>query len=251
MGLPSLADLYSAFDSDPAPIASFLRELAIGFDLPQPLDVLDVGCGPGRLFSPLRQLQWAVTGMEPDPDFLAAAKAAAQSSRRAGVRQGGFLEVDQEIAFDLVIGVNSSFAHLLTPDDRDEALLRIHRALRPGGVVFLDLPDFLWILRHYREPEPHTAAVHGLEVTLYRRHEMDYDAATLTTTDTYRFGQEGAPPISFVHRYGIVTRPELIAGMRRAGFDEIRSFTDYGSGPDELPSGRRMMLAGRKVRSAR
>ncbi len=73
----NLADLYVASDSDGAHIVEFLRALASAYELPQPLHVLDVGCGPGRLLAPLDRLRWQVTGMEPHPDFVAFARAAA------------------------------------------------------------------------------------------------------------------------------------------------------------------------------
>jgi SAM-dependent methyltransferase len=51
--MPDLAELYIASDSDPAHIVEFLRALAAAYELPQPLHVLDAGCGPGRLLAPL------------------------------------------------------------------------------------------------------------------------------------------------------------------------------------------------------
>src|SRR5690606_27809671 len=107
----SLSELYSASDSDPAPVVGFLRVLAAGYGVLEPPRVLDVGCGPGRLLAPLERLRWEVTGMEPNRDFLAAAREVARSSRRLHVRPGGFLDVEDREIFDLVVGMNGSFAH--------------------------------------------------------------------------------------------------------------------------------------------
>jgi SAM-dependent methyltransferase len=243
---PTLAELYFASDSDPAPIVEFLRELAASYDLPQPLHVLDVGCGPGRLLAPLERLRWEVTGMEPDPDFLASARAIGETSRRIRVRRGGFREIRDGEAFDLVVGINSSFAHLLTPADRADALQRIHDALRPGGVVFLDLPNLPWFLHHFRAPEPYSFTAQGQAVTLLRRHEPDFHDATVTTTDEYVFPPGTDPELRFVHRYGITTLPELRHHLDEAGFTDIRTFRSYASRASERLDGARMLIAARK-----
>ncbi len=244
--MPDLAELYIASDSDPAHIVEFLRELAAAYELPQPLHLLDAGCGPGRLLAPLDRLRWRVTGMEPNSDFVAASHSVARSSRRVSVLQGGFLDIAQCGEFELVVAVNSSFAHLLTPAERAEALRRIHDALKPGGVVFLDLPNFLWILKNPRPPHPYTFQAHGETVTLHRTQEIDFHAATLTTTDEYVFAHSGQSEARLVHRYGMTTLPELQHHLGAAGFEDVRTFNSYTSRTSERLDGPRILLAARK-----
>ena len=244
--MPSLAQLYIASDSDPAHIVEFLRELASAYELPQPLHVLDAGCGPGRLLAPLDRLRWQVTGMEPNPEFVSSARAVAQSSRRVSVLQGGFLDIGQFGEFDLVVAVNSSFAHLLTPAERAEALRRIHRALNPGGVVFLDLPNFLWILKNHRPPQPYTFQAHGETVTLHRSQKIDFHAATFTTTDEYVFAHSGQAEARLVHRYGMTTLPDLQHHLDEVRFEDPRTFNSYAARSPEHLDGPRILLAARK-----
>ncbi|HEX8210932.1 MAG TPA: class I SAM-dependent methyltransferase [Longimicrobium sp.] len=244
--MPDLAELYIASDSDPAHIVEFLRELASAYELPQPLYVLDAGCGPGRLLAPLDRLRWQVTGMEPHPDFVASARSIAQSSRRVSVLQGGFLDIDQANEFDLVIAVNSSFAHLVTPAERADALRRIHRALKPGGVVFLDLPNFLWILKNHRPPQPYTFEIQGETVTLNRIQHIDFHAATFTTTDEYVHAHSGQSEARLVHSYGITTLPDLQHHLDAAGFEDPRTFNSYAARSPERLDGARILVAARK-----
>jgi SAM-dependent methyltransferase len=244
--MPDLAELYTASDSDPAQIVEFLRELASAYGLPQPLHVLDAGCGPGRLLAPLDRLRWQVTGMEPHPDFVASARAVAESSRRVSVLQGGFLDIGQTDEFDLVVAVNSSFAHLLTPAERAEALRRIRHALRPGGVVFLDLPNFLWILKNHRPPQPYTFQAHGEAVTLHRGQEIDFHAATFTTTDEYVFAHSGQSEARLVHRYGMATLPELQYHLAELGFEDARTFASYAARSPGRLDGPRILVAARR-----
>ncbi|HEX8451732.1 MAG TPA: class I SAM-dependent methyltransferase [Longimicrobium sp.] len=242
----NLADLYVASDSYPAHIVEFLRALASAYELPQPLHVLDAGCGPGRLLAPLDRLRWQVTGMEPHPDFVASARTISQFRRRVSVLQGGFLDIDQDAEFDLAIGVNSSFAHLVTPAERADALRRIHRALKPGGVVFLDLPNFLWILKNHVPPQPYTFEVQGETVTLNRSQDIDFHAATFITTDEYVYARSGQSEARLVHSYGMTTLPDLQHHLDAAGFDDARTFNSYAARTPERLDGPRILLAARK-----
>ncbi len=243
--MPQLSELYTAFDSAPTHIVAFLQRLTEEYDVMRPPRVLDVGCGPGRLLQPLERLSWDVTGTDPNPAFLAHAEAIAKESRRLHTRPGGFQDIEDEHAFDLVLGVNSSFAHLIRPQDRADALRRVYRALRPRGVVFLDLPNFLWILHHYQPPQPFSSTVNGRAVTLYREHDVDYHAATFTTTDQYRFA-DGTPSVELVHVYGISTPVELVDLLSAAGFTRICTYNSYDLQAPERLSGARMLLTAQR-----
>jgi len=124
------AELYRAFDPDPAPVVDFLRWLVSMHDLPSPLHVLDVGCGPGRLLPPLAQSGWQVVGMEPNEAFFAHAKTVAEPLDHVEVHRGGFNDLSAAESFDLILGINSTFAHVATPRDRADAFARAFRALR-------------------------------------------------------------------------------------------------------------------------
>jgi SAM-dependent methyltransferase len=244
-GTPGLSELYAAFDSPPHSIVAFLQYLAGAYELAPPLRVLDAGCGPGRLLGPLERLRWDVTGLEPNPEFAAAARDVARTSRRLSVREGGFLDVDDREAFDLICAINSSFAHLLTPAERSEAVRRMRDALRPGGVLFLDLPNFPWILKHFRAPEADPSVVQGRQVALHRRHEIDYHDALFTTRDEYVFAEGAEANVRLVHRYAMVTLPEIEFHLREAGFVDVRTFEGFDSRAPERITGARILVAAR------
>lgn len=253
------ADLYALYESDPAPIADFLRWLAASFDLPAgdpPLRVLDVGCGPGRMLAPLSELGWRVTGLEPDPDYAEKAARQAASLRGASARRGGFAEIgdldgDAAGPYDLIAAINGPYSYLLTYEARRDAIERCARALRPGGVLFLHFSNFWWILRHYRPPPEQRMVLEGVEIVRTAEHEIDYAEGRFTHVDTFTWtGADGAArQLRKTHQMAMVDLVETLRLLREAGFEEIRTFDDYSDREPVRLGGKRVLVAARRRRA--
>jgi SAM-dependent methyltransferase len=239
------SDLYSAFGGRSTPrIASFLEWLAAHRGLTPPLHVLDVGCGPGRIFPHFRALGWDVTSMEPDADFHPAATSAALANGYPAPRKSGFLEIDFSNTFNLVTAINDPFAHMLTGDDKTDALRRVHHALKPGGVVFIDVPNFLWILKHYRAPEPMQTSTADGAVTLRREQHIDFHSAVFTTIEHYELVRDGSSErTSKTHAYSMSTLPELTFHLKEAGFVDLETYASWDARDVECIDGSRMMIS--------
>lgn len=245
------AQLYALYESDPAPVVAFLRHLTDAYGLSGPLRMLDVGCGPGRLLAPLAALGWNVTGLEPDPDYAEAAVRSAAGREDVRVRRGGFGDIDESSAYDLVAAVNGPYSYLTTFEARRDAVERAARALRPGGVLFLHFSNFWWILKNYREPPRRTLEVDGIAVTRTARHEIDVHAGRFTHVDTFRWTDaEGADhELEKTHEMAMVTPTETERLVREAGLGDIRTFNGYECREPSRLTGKTVLIAARRFRA--
>jgi SAM-dependent methyltransferase len=96
--------------------------------------LLDVGCWVGFLMAEARDRGWSPLGIEPS-DF-----AASFARDRLGLEEVGVHHLEADLpasAFDAVV-MGDLIEHLIDPAD---GLARVRHALRPGGVVYLAVPD--------------------------------------------------------------------------------------------------------------
>jgi SAM-dependent methyltransferase len=154
--------------------------------------VLDVGCGTGTLAVALAERAARVWGVDPSPEMLAQARAAA--GRAVGFKQGRAekLPFRDEWFYCAVLRL---VVHLV---DRPRALAEAHRVLAPGGrvVVATFAPghfEWYWLVRVFPEvaeidrrrfPEPETL-VRELEAAGFAdaRVRLLRQSATLSRAD--------------------------------------------------------------------
>jgi len=111
-------------------IAALLTHLG-----PGSFRILDLGCGPGRDLLKLRELGQQPVGLDGSERFVAMARA----HSGAPVLHQDFLALDLPAeAFDGVFA-NASLFHV-PRQELGRVLGELHRALRPGGVLFASNP---------------------------------------------------------------------------------------------------------------
>jgi len=100
----------------------------------RPGAMLDIGCGNGWFIYKMKNLGWNVKGVEPS-------KAGAEAGRRIGgldIHHGDLLTANYPSdSFDYIRS-NHSFEHISNPN---EVLDEIYRILKPGGKVFIGVPN--------------------------------------------------------------------------------------------------------------
>jgi ubiquinone/menaquinone biosynthesis C-methylase UbiE len=149
----------------------------------QPRNVLEVGCGTGRLTVPLARdgvdRQYAVTGIDPEHPMLERARSR-RSAQPTVVRnalellQGDIRTLSLETVFDVVLMPYGAAHHLLSLQDQLSAWSNARRHTRDGGLFSVDVDA------------PNMAVLHRLMSEQYRRATRHPPSAPCTTTDITR-----------------------------------------------------------------
>ena len=135
---------YGAFADD----VLFYRELARRCAGP----ILEVMCGSGRLLAPLARAGHRLTGLDIAPTMLLRARdrlSAAGVLGQVELAEGDIRAAAPAGPFALAFVALNSFMHLAIVEDQLAALRHIREALRPGGLLALDLfnPDLRALAR--------------------------------------------------------------------------------------------------------
>ncbi len=244
------SQLYSLYDADPGPVVNFIEYLRELYAIPSPGRILDMGCGPGRLLAPLGESGWTVTAYEPDPDYAAAVQEAAGHLPDVQFHQRGFLDLEEDSAYDLIAAVNGPYCYVLEASDRRDALARCARALRPGGVLFLELSSFPWILKNYRDPPELTMEIDGVTVTRTAHHEFDFHRGVMSHRDRFDWvdGSGEERTASKRIEMAMVSYPEISLFLDDLGFEEVHTFNNLADREPGPLVGRKILVSARSSR---
>jgi SAM-dependent methyltransferase len=210
---------YGAIDDD----LPFYRELARRADGP----VLEVMCGSGRLLLPLARAGLRLAGVDISGAMLKLAHerlAAAGLAERVELLEADIRERAPRGPFGLAIVAINSFMHLANTADQLAALRQIHAALRPGGLLALDLfnpePRFLTEQRGALALDKSFSLADGTRVQKFVAQHVDMAAQISQVTFIYdELDAEGhvrRGTLPFTMRW--LYRYELEHLLARAGF---------------------------------
>jgi 2-polyprenyl-3-methyl-5-hydroxy-6-metoxy-1,4-benzoquinol methylase len=105
----------------------------------QPLNILDLGCGPGLYASRLAKLGHSVTGIDiSERSIEYAKKEAKRNNLNIKYIYNNYLEINYDEAFDVVLLIYCDFG-ALTNSERDVLLEKIYKSLKPGGLFIFDV----------------------------------------------------------------------------------------------------------------
>ena len=163
--------------------------------------VLDVGCGTGRRALEILQLSaldYRVLGTDLSPEMRSIA------ANRGVEMHDGFWEGTAGLVGLDAITFLYAFSHLATDVDRLAALVKLRSALRPGGMLFIDV---------FNREDPHEWGPQLVE---------DFDAWYLGQQgyepgDVF-YSRTGTRELAFLH---YTVEDEMAALLERAGFGQI------------------------------
>ena len=127
----------AAFDSDPYPAtshASFVQRLLD--TTPVGGTILDAPCGTGRYFPLVRVAGRRVVGIDQSAGMLAEARAKGIAVR---LEHLGLQEIAFDAEFDGTMTIDAM--ENVSPEDWPVVLANLHRAVRPGGHVYLTIEE--------------------------------------------------------------------------------------------------------------
>jgi SAM-dependent methyltransferase len=228
-------------------IIDFLAQLASRRCVTKTPHVLDIGCGPGRMIPEFLRLGFTVTAVDPDLDYVT--EAGTLGGNGVTVRRQGFLDIDDEERYDLITAVNGPFSYLLRMDDRFEAMRRLHRSLRKDGILFLDMPNLIWILKNYAGmPQPTEAVSVEFHITRHSTHEFDLLNCVMHHHDRFEIRKGGVAvgTVEKTHSFGIIGFPELDFLLRKTGFVDVETYNSFQARQSEPLVKSRIMLSARK-----
>ena len=188
-------------------------------------DLLDVPCGYGRHAIPLTRAGYRVTGVDRSPTLLAEAR------RRAGGDAPALVEADYrelpfpDASFDAALNLFTSLGFY--GDDEDvRALAEIGRVVRSTGRLVIETMHRDRAVRGFHERD--WQLVGGGRMRLEQR-SFDAASGVVLTTQTLIDKTGERDSRSFAVR--VYTATELVAMLRRAGFEDARCYGDLDGGP--------------------
>lgn len=101
--------------------------------------LLDLGCGPGIYAELLAEKGFQVTGIDFSKRSINyAIESCKKKNLEISYHYKNYLELDYEAKFDVAILIYCDFG-VLSPRNRKILLQKVYRALKPGGVLVLDV----------------------------------------------------------------------------------------------------------------
>lgn len=190
--------------------------------------VLDLGCGAGAQTLELARRHYRVVGMEATKEALSAVRDRAKEEQLTVHFLANPLDrIPYEGEFNAVLNVRNPLGSLPTERDDLRCLQAIHRALKPGGRLLLDLLNREWVVRRLGA------------------HDGAFDLVSGRLDGRGLAPRGAAGGASAVRLYSLT---ELRRLLTEAGFRLRGSWGDYQGHPYHLDSLRLLIVAERVER---
>jgi SAM-dependent methyltransferase len=201
------------------------------------VEVLDLGCGHGRVANRLAAKGARVTGLDVTPMFLDRARSDAhQLGVTVDYVEGDMRAIPWADRFDVIVSWFTAYGYF--DDDQDRKVLSlVHRALKPGGRFLVELNHKDGLLPHWL---PSTVEEVDGALMIDRR---VFDPLTGRSNARRTIIKEGqVRESSYFTRMFSFT--ELRDWLLWAGFSAVSGFA--GDGSELLRTSRRMILVAEK-----
>jgi len=212
-------------------------------------EVLELGCGTGRILIPIAQAGGTVTGLDLAPPMLAicrdkVAREPEEVGKRITLVEGDMRNFDLGKQFALILCPYRAFLHNLTVEDQLATLGCVHRHLAPSGRFVMNVFDPLLDLIVSRLGKKN-AGEHQLDCSYFdgtTQNQVDvyqkrwYDADAQVVHCEFRFIEkldDGRQRLKTTKTLTLrwVYRREMEHLLARAGFEVVELLGDFDRAP--------------------
>ncbi|GAA2076607.1 class I SAM-dependent methyltransferase [Actinomadura alba] len=191
------------------------------------MEVLDLGCGYGRIANQLAERGCRVTGLDTTSSFLDRARRDA-TTRGVTVTyvEGDMRELPWTERFDRVVSWFTSFGYFDDADNR-RVLSEVVRAFKPGGRFMIEMINRDWMMRRFQ----HASVVERDGDRIVDRHRWEPLTGRLVTERTMIRNGHTRDVQFFVRMF---TFTELRDWLLDAGFTKVDGYDEIGEqlGPE-------------------
>lgn len=198
-------------------------------------EILDLGCGAGRLAIDLSAKGYAVTGVDKSPAMLKIARRNADGRQvKLRLLRSQLSELKITGRFDAAYSVQDPFNYVLEEKELSNSLARVQSLLRPGGVLVVDIMNFASLYSRWKGVRRETIRGNNWTVSNVVSHEVDdvnmlwyHRLAARMVIDgrTSRWKE--------THVLRMWTFPEFKSQLVANGFSDIRLFGSLKAGVRE------------------
>ena len=223
----NLADVYDLLMED-MPYqqwADFLDQI-IKSKSPESQTILDLGSGTGSISLLLSRKGYQLTNLDLSEEMTSRAK---HKYREAGLKAefiaGDIRDIDYEQSYDVIISTFDTLNYFTDPQEFQEVLNRIFRALKPGGILVFDM-NTKYKFEKFLGDQIYTYNTESL-VYIWENN-YDHDKRMIDIDLSFFLQKEGLVYERFqehhVQKYYSVT--ESRSFLKKAGFNSVEVYQD-------------------------
>jgi SAM-dependent methyltransferase len=184
--------------------------------------LLDLCCGQGRHSLELARMGFRVTAVDRTAEYLAEAeRRAAEEGLAVEFVRDDMRRFARPGAFDGAVNLSTSFGYFEDPADDRRVLVNLHRSLRDGARVLIEMMDRSAVARDFR---PHDRYVDESGMTVIEERSLEGDGSLFRKKRTVILPGGDRRRFEVVHR--LYFAEELSALLVGCGFDSVRTYGD-------------------------
>lgn len=205
--------------------------------------VLDMPCGTGRHALRLARRGASVLGVDITEEYLREARRAAKGRPNLRYVRGDMRRMPLKDEFDAAINLWTSFGYFEDPADDLKTLRAYWRALKPGGLLLMDMAD-ITLIRSKLQSRSWTLRSDGAYVLEDAVYLGGFDPKVANEWTVLKPGKKARRSRFVVRAYD---KARLCAALRKAGFAPVRTWKALGDGYGASgPAGSRLVVLSRK-----